>query len=794
MKNKFISALLIFFILGGFAFSNEFVFKTKSIETTEEGKFIIAGEGKAISSDGDLEINANNFKFNKVKNTLNINGNGSIIIKSQNLKLFFDDAFINQENQTILTNGNVRVLDKKINLEIISESITYDRSENFIKSDFQTKINDKIQNKYFVDKFFYEIDKNVLKVENLVFQDVQKNTMTTSLAYINTKTNRVFGKDVNINLSNQNFANNNEPRLKGNSIINDDQFLELNKGVFTTCKKRDGCPPWQLSSEKIQHDKIKKRINYKNATLRNYDFPVMYFPKFYHPDPTVKRQSGFLIPSFNNSLNSSNYLNLPYFHVVADNKDFTFSPRLYSNNDFLFQTEYRQLNLKSNHVTDFSFFREKSGDIKNHFFYKFNRLLNFKSFETNKLDINLQKASTNNYLKNKKIKSEIVDDINILENSLNLNLYSNNLSFNVNATVYEDHRKNDTDKYEYILPKVDFVKKIQNKSSLNGDFLFNSENLIRNYDTNIFEKSNINNLLFTSYPKITKKGFYNNYEFIIKNANTDGKKSKNFKENDNVYLSSLIQFNSSLPMIKENINYDKVLKPKLSLKMAPNHTKNYKKDEIVINVNNIFSLDRISKNDTVEGGISLAYGADYLILNKDSDEEMFSLKLANNLRLDENNDLANSNQIGHKTSNFFTETLFKPNNYFNVKYDNSLRNNFSEISYENLQSNFNFKNFKTSFQYLNENNTNKKNSYLQNTSSYDLNNSNSLIFSTREDKNTSLTEFYKFIYQYKNDCLAASIEYNKDFYNDQDLKPEKNILFKLSIIPLGESSSPFQKN
>ena len=86
----------------------------------------------------------------------------------------------------------------------------------------------------------------------------------------------------------------------------------------------------------------------------------MYFPKFYHPDPTVDRQSGFLIPSFNNSLNSSNYLNIPYYYVVAENKDFTFSPRLYSNNNFLLQTEYRQANSKSNHVTDFSIFREKT--------------------------------------------------------------------------------------------------------------------------------------------------------------------------------------------------------------------------------------------------------------------------------------------------------------------------------------------------------------------------------------------------------------------------------------------------
>ena len=32
-----------------------------------------------------------------------------------------------------------------------------------------------------------------------------------------------------------------------------------------------------------------------------YDFPILYFPKFFHPDPSVKRQSGFLRPQINNS-------------------------------------------------------------------------------------------------------------------------------------------------------------------------------------------------------------------------------------------------------------------------------------------------------------------------------------------------------------------------------------------------------------------------------------------------------------------------------------------------------------
>ena len=73
------------------------------------------------------------------------------------------------------------------------------------------------------------------------------------------------------------------------------------KGIFTTCKPNDDCPPLTMQSEKIIHDKEKKVVNYKNAWLKIYNLPVMYFPKFFHPDPTVDRQSGFLIPKAINS-------------------------------------------------------------------------------------------------------------------------------------------------------------------------------------------------------------------------------------------------------------------------------------------------------------------------------------------------------------------------------------------------------------------------------------------------------------------------------------------------------------
>ena len=85
------------------------------------------------------------------------------------------------------------------------------------------------------------------------------------------KNEEFHGKDLKLKF-NQSMFNNpeNEPRLYGNKISSDKNFSKISKGIFTTCKKRDGCPPWQLSAEKILHDKknkiIKKKIK-KPRTL-----------------------------------------------------------------------------------------------------------------------------------------------------------------------------------------------------------------------------------------------------------------------------------------------------------------------------------------------------------------------------------------------------------------------------------------------------------------------------------------------------------------------------------------------
>ena len=97
-----------------------------------------------------------------------------------------------------------------------------------------------------------------------------------------------------------------------------------------------------------------------------------------------------------------------------------------------------------------------------------------------------------------------------------------------------------------------------------------------------------------------------------------------------------------------------------------------------------------------------------------------NFKFANNFRFEENKDLSTNNQLGQKTSNFFTETTFNPNEFLNLKHNSSIKNNLSEIASENLITEFKINNFVTTFDYLNENNTSEKNSYLTSGIEYEI--------------------------------------------------------------------------
>ena len=258
MLNKlFLIISFIFFFSESFA--NSFTFKTKNLEINDKSNMIIAGEGIVFSNDRDMEISANEFIYLKEKDFLESKGNGLLNMKNKNLMIYFDEANFDQKNNIAEIFGNVKIKDITNNIVISGEYFLLNNNKNFISSNKKVLVYDNFGNNYLTDSFLFEINKNILKFDNLTIIDPSNNRFNTKIAFLNTKTKKIFGKDIEINLNNSSFGKDNEPRLKGRLMIKDGDISTINKGVFTTCKRtEDGCPPWQIKAKSIQHDKKKK--------------------------------------------------------------------------------------------------------------------------------------------------------------------------------------------------------------------------------------------------------------------------------------------------------------------------------------------------------------------------------------------------------------------------------------------------------------------------------------------------------------------------------------------------------
>ena len=467
MKNKikiFILTCFIFFINLEKVYSEQFNFEAKKILIEDNGNILKAKNGVEITADNGIKIIANNFLYNKTNLVLIVEGNVEIYSQRNDLKIFGEKFTYEKNNEKIFSESDVSaILDGKYNLK--TQELNYLILEEKIFSNKKSVLTDDLNNTVESDNFYFLIAESIYKSNKLIYKDNIGNKHEINSAMLNTKNNQILGKDLKIDFNNQSFGNNkNEPRLKGNALFVKKDKTIVNKGVFTTCKKNDTCPPWSMSAEEIVHDKLKKTINYKNATLRLYDKPIFYFPKFFHPDPTVKRQSGFLPPAFADG-SAGAHLAIPYFKVISNSQDLTFKPRLYSASSFLLNTEYRAVTKNSTHIVDSSFKNKqtnsKNNSSKSHFFLdsKF-KDLNISAFENSDVELKIEQVTNDLYLKINDIESPIVNNTSTLNSFINFNGINEDLYFEADFEVYEDTTKINSDRFEYVFPSIKIDKSI----------------------------------------------------------------------------------------------------------------------------------------------------------------------------------------------------------------------------------------------------------------------------------------------------------------------------------------------
>ncbi len=787
MKNKIykiITFIIINLILIQYSVSDEINFEANLIELIDKDKKILAKRNVKILTDSEI-ITAEEMLYFKDTGVAEIKGNLILKKLDNSLKIFSDELIYKKKVEEITLKKNVLIeLNQKYKFK--TNTAKYFKLKNKIIVDNPSNITDSFGNSIYAKKSIFSIDKKLLKIRSVKMQDVENNIYYFENAIINFKTNEIIGDNVKIDFVKKSFGNEqNDPRLRGNYVFRDKNSTVIKKGVFTTCKKDADCPPWQFKAGEIKHDKLKKTIYYKNAWLEIYDKPVFYFPKFFHPDPTVERQSGFLFPKIKSSSSHGDSLSIPYYKVLSENKDFTFTPKIYTDNKALFQNEYRQVNKNSSHILDFSLNRDNSRS-KTHFFSNSLAKINLLNFESSELEINIETSSNNNYLKSHKIKSEITNNNSLLNSFVSIKANTEDLSIETKFEAYEDlTAENDSDKYQYLLPGFELSK------NFNNNFTLLTNGYHKNYDTNVFEKVLINDLKFSSLPKINSKGFVNKLDILLKNVTTDSKNSIEYTNDFRSQNFGSLLYDISYPMRNIGNNYKNLLTGKASIMYSPNKNKNLQDLDRKLNISNIFSHNRLGLTDSVEGGQSLTLGADYELIDK-SKNSILKGGLATVLR-DRNETLPTKSTLNNRSSDLIGSINFKPKEEININYNFSVDNNLESTNYNFLSADLTVNKFVTTFEYLQEDDEVGTENYYSGEMQLLFNESNSLKYRTRRNKKTDLTEYYNLIYEYKNDCLTAAIQYNKDYYSDKDLEPNEEIFFSISIVPFSSVNSPSKR-
>ena len=795
-KKLIIICLLSLFLFNLNLSAEEFDISAKEVTIDNENQ-ILVGKGSVLAQDSEgKHIYADKITYEKSKEFLLAEGKVKITDVDGNI-LKADKATYDKINEKIVTYNKTEVMLKE-GYKLVSKNISYDIIKKILNSSEKSIFTDLDKNIIETTMFQYDV-KNYLfsSIGKIKIIDINNNKYFFKEIHIDTKKKEMIGSDVSIVLDEQNFgvSEKSDPRFVANDVFVANNQTKLSKGVFTVCqKKEDKCPPWSIKAKKIVHDHVKKNIYYEHAVLKIYDVPVFYFPRFFHPDPTVKRQSGFLFPFFTNSTAVGVGTALPYYWAINNDKDLTFTPKYYENENLLFLNEYRQAFSKGFLTLDTGYTEgykntsaTKSSGSQNHIFANLNLNLNQdESYERN-LSIKVQRTNNDTYFRKHGINTVLVDSENTnLVNEIKYSFGKDDMYLNIAGSMYEDLRNTTNERYEYILPNIMFGKTFFTEKF--GVIDFQSNALHNNYKINRHRTSLTNNVIWNPPSLTTKNGFVNSLEGMLRNTNYEARKTGEYKDKGTVNeIHGVLGYKSSLPMKKDGVNYYNLFSPNFMVRFAPGHMRDISDKDISLSQANLYALNKTSE---IEDGLSAILGFDFKIKEKENDKEKLSLSLGQVFNYEKNKDIPSKSSLDQKMSDVVGEINYNFSKIGNIDYKFLLDHNFNDLNYQEVSTELNLGKVQFNLDYLEENKHVGTEHYVSSGISLNFNDQNKLSFSTKKNYKTESTEFYNLSYQYAVDCLAAGLVYRREFYRDSNLEPNNTLMFSITFIPFGTIYTP----
>ena len=229
--------------------------------------------------------------------------------KTKPMLLQADNLVYDNQNNKVTAQGNVEIYYN--NYALTADKVIYDQAANTLAASGNVRIK--------------EPNGSVITADQITLSDDLRDGFIGSLRV-------VTQDDVRI-------AASKATRQEGETTV-------FENGVFTPCKPcRDNpnAPPiWRIRAQKITHVQSESNVYFENASFDVYGVPIAYIPYFYAPDPSVKRRTGFLAPSIGYSTDLGYTSEIPYFWAISPSADLTLNPLLMSKRGLLGKATYRQ--------------------------------------------------------------------------------------------------------------------------------------------------------------------------------------------------------------------------------------------------------------------------------------------------------------------------------------------------------------------------------------------------------------------------------------------------------------------
>lgn len=220
-----------------------------------------------------------------------------------------------------------------------ADELVYDRDVNVVTAQGKVRI---------------EYDGNRLVADKVTYnQQTRRMTATGNVEIVERDGNRIYSDHLDVTDSfrdgfvnglrvettdNTRFAAESAERSNG-------EITTFNNGVYTACQacEKDPDKPvlWQIKARKIIWNSATKTVRFEHGKFELFGMPLAYFPAFEMADPTVKRKSGFLFPGFAYKDDLGFGIKNSYFWALAPNYDLTLSTTAYTKQGFLTQAEWR---------------------------------------------------------------------------------------------------------------------------------------------------------------------------------------------------------------------------------------------------------------------------------------------------------------------------------------------------------------------------------------------------------------------------------------------------------------------